>query len=319
MKKSAGRGGNLDLNKANEKTRLPLMKDLRKHASLYLMMTPFFVIFFVMTFISVGTSIWLSFTYYNLFEIPTFIGLRNYINLFLHDEIFGIAVRNTILFSLITGPVSYILCFGLAWLVNEFRNTTRVILTFCFYAPSLTGVSVFFVWQFLFSGDAYGFINGMLQNVGVINEPIQWLSDPRYNFGVLIFVQLWLSLGTSFLAFVAGFKGVDKTLYEAGGIDGIRNRFQELFYITFPSMKPQLVFGAVMQIAASFSVSTLSIQLLGQNSTNYSGHTIVLHMMDYGTVRYEMGYACAVAVILFMMMLMIKTLVNFILRYVASD
>jgi len=206
----------------------------------------------------------------------------------------------------------------LAWLINEFGHKTRVVLTFCFYAPALAGSSVFFIWQFMFSGDAHGLINGLLMNIGLIKEPVQWLTDTTYNFAVLILAQLWMSLGTGFLAFIAGFQGIDESVYEAGSIDGIRNRLQEMFYITLPMMKPQLLFGAIMQISASFSVSTLSSQLFG-TSTNYSTHTIVLHMVDYGTVRYEMGYACAIAVILFIMMLVFKTVVNFILRYVASD
>lgn len=297
----------------------PLLKDLKQHRDLYLMMLPFFLLFFLMILLPVVVATVLSFTYYNMFEFPSLIGLRNYINLFVHDDIFAIAMRNTLLFSLLTGPLSYLLCFGLAWLINEFHNGLRVLMTFCFYAPALAGGSVYFIWQFLFSGDAHGFINGALMNIGLINEPIQWLTDPSYNFGVLVFVQLWMCLGTGFLAFIAGFKGIDASLYEAGSIDGIRNRLQELFYITLPMMKPQLLFGAIMQISATFSVSTLSTQLFGATSTNYSAHTIVLHMMDYGTVRYEMGYACAVAVVLFMMMLVFKTLVNFILRYVSSD
>ena len=301
------------------KTKTPLIKDLKTHKELYIMMLPFFVLFFLMTLLPVIVAIFLSLTYYNLFETPTFIGISNYLNLFLHDEIFTIAMRNTLLFSLITGPVSYLLCFVFAWLINEFKNGTRVLLTFCFYAPALAGASVFFIWQFLFSGDSHGFINGVMMNVGLIKEPIQWLTDTKFNFGVLILVQLWMSLGTGFLAFIAGFKGVDTSLYEAGAIDGVKNRVQELFYITLPMMKPQLLFGAVMQISASFSISTLSTQLFGATSTNYSAHTIVLHMMDYGTVRYEMGYACAVAVLLFMLMLIFKTLVNFVLRYVSSD
>ena len=299
--------------------KVPLLKDLKANRDLYLMMLPFFLLFFLMILLPVLVATVLSFSYYNMFETPSFIGLKNYINLFIHDEIFGIAMRNTLLLSLLTGPVSYLLCFGLAWLINEFGNGLRVLLTFFFYAPALAGSSVFFIWQFLFSGDAHGFINGALMNIGLIKEPIQWLTDPAYNFGVLVLVQLWMCLGTGFLAFIAGFKGIDTSLYEAGSIDGVRNRLQELFYITLPMMKPQLLFGAVMQISASFSVSALSTQLFGANSTNYSAHTIVLHMMDYGTVRYEMGYACAVAVVLFMMMLIFKTLVGFVLRYVSSD
>ncbi len=307
------------MRKNNGKNKISLFQEIRRNKELYVMAAPFFILFTFFTLIAIGTAIWYSFTYYNLFEAPRFVGLKNYEALFLNDEIFAVAVRNTLLFSLITGPVGYLLCFLLAWLVNEFKTAPRVILTFCFYAPSLTGASVFFIWKFLFSGDAYGFLNGVLMNAGFISEPIQWLTDANINFGVLIFVLLWMSLGTGFLAFVAGFKGVDPSLYEAASIDGISNRVQELFHITLPLMKPQLLFGAIMQISSSFSVSTISTELIGQNSTNYSGHTIVLHMIDYGTVRYEMGYACAVAVVLFMMMLIFKTVVNFILRYISDD
>ena len=296
----------------------PFLRDVRDNKQLYLLLLPFCVVFLLMFVIPIAASMVLSLTYYNMFNTPKFIGLANYINLFLNDDVFFIALKNTLLFAVITGPLSYLLCFFAAWLINEMPKGLRVFLTFIFYAPSLT-TSVYFVWQLIFSGDSYGIVNGLLMNLGLVSEPVQWLTDPRYNLGILIVVQLWMSLGTSFLAFIAGFQSIDASLYEAGDIDGVRNRLQELFYITLPMMKPQLLFGAVMQISASFSVSTLSTQLFGANSTNYSAHTIVLHMMDYGTVRYEMGYACAVAVVLFMMMLIFKTLVGFVLRYVSSD
>lgn len=307
------------MNKLKKSHKVPLLQDLRQNKELYVMMAPFFILFAFMTLIAIGAAVYYSFTYYNLFETPSFVGFKNYEALLLHDEIFIIAVKNTLIFALITGPIGYLLCFFLAWMVNELSTLPRVILTLCFYAPSLTGASVYFIWKFLFSGDAYGFLNGVLMNAGLITEPVQWLTDSDINFWVLIFVQLWMSLGTSFLAFVAGFKGVDTSLYEAGSIDGISNRVQELLNITLPLMKPQLLFGAIMQISASFSVSALSTELIGQNSTNYSGHTIVMHMIDYGTVRYEMGYACAIAVLLFMLMLVFKTLVNFVLRYINDD
>ncbi len=307
--------------KLNTKTRgrITWRQELKMHGELYWLMSPFFIFYFLMTVLPVVVAIGLSFTYYNMLETPSFVGLQNYVNLFVSDEIFGISLRNTLLFSLITGPLGYILCFVLAWLINEFGHSVRVILTLFFYAPSLAGASVYFIWQFIFSGDTHGFINGILMNIGLVNEPIQWLTDTKYTFAVLIIVQLWMSLGTGFLSFIAGLQGVDGSLYEAGSIDGVKNRLQEMFYITVPMMKPQLLFGAIMQISASFSVSALSTQLFGVTSTNYSTHTIVLHMNDYGTVRYEMGYACAIAVVLFMMMLIFKTLVNFILRYVAND
>lgn len=301
------------------KKRITWRQELKRNRELYLLISPFFLLYFLMTILPIIAATALSFSYYNMLEAPSFIGLSNYINLFVQDEIFGISVRNTLLFSIITGPLGYILCFVLAWLINEFGHKTRVILTLCYYAPALAGSSVYFIWQFMFSGDAHGFINGILMNIGIIKEPIQWLTDTSYNFIVLILAQLWMSLGTGFLAFIAGFQGIDSSVYEAGSIDGIKNRLQEMFYITLPMMKPQLLFGAIMQISACFSVSTLSSQLFGATSTNYSTHTIVLHMIDYGTTRYEMGYACAIAVVLFVMMLVFKTIVNFVLRYVAND
>lgn len=301
------------------KKRITWRQELKRNHELYLLLLPFFLLYFLMTILPIIAATALSFSYYNMLEAPSFIGLSNYINLFVQDEIFGISVRNTLLFSIVTGPLGYILCFVLAWMINEFGRKTRVLLTLCYYAPALAGSSVYFIWQFMFSGDAHGFINGILMNIGIIKEPIQWLTDTTYNFAVLILAQLWMSLGTGFLAFIAGFQGIDSSVYEAGSIDGIKNRLQEMFFITLPMMKPQLLFGAIMQISACFSVSTLSSQLFGATSTNYSTHTIVLHMIDYGTTRYEMGYACAIAVVLFVMMLVFKTIVNFVLRYVAND
>ena len=292
----------------------PFLRDVRDNKQLYLLLLPFCVVFLLMFVIPMV----LSLTYYNMFNTPKFIGLANYINLFLNDDVFFIALKNTLLFAVITGPLSYLLCFFAAWLINEMPKGLRVFLTFIFYAPSLT-TSVYFVWQLIFSGDSYGIVNGLLMNLGLVSEPVQWLTDPRYNLGILIVVQLWMSLGTSFLAFIAGFQSIDASLYEAGDIDGVRNRYQELLYITLPSMKPQLLFGAVMQISASFSVSTISQELCGFPSTKYSAHTILLHMQDYGSLRYEMGYACAIAVVLFVLMFVFKKGVSLLMRRIGDE
>ena len=296
----------------------PFLRDVRDNKQLYLLLLPFCVVFLLMFVIPIAASMVLSLTYYNMFNTPKFIGLANYINLFLNDDVFFIALKNTLLFAVITGPLSYLLCFFAAWLINEMPKGLRVFLTFIFCAPSLT-TSVYFVWQLIFSGDSYGIVNGLLMNLGLVSEPVQWLTDPRYNLGILIVVQLWMSLGTSFLAFIAGFQSIDASLYEAGDIDGVRNRYQELLYITLPSMKPQLLFGAVMQISASFSVSTISQELCGFPSTKYSAHTILLHMQDYGSLRYEMGYACAIAVVLFVLMFVFKKGVSLLMRRIGDE
>ena len=207
------------------------------------------------------------------------------------------------------------MCLLLAWIINELPKWLRVFMTLAFYAPSLSS-STYFIWKYIFSGDAQGVINSFLITTGFINEPVQWLADESTNLIVLMVVQLWMSLGTSFLSFIAGFQGIDRGIYEAGEVDGIKNRFQELIYLTFPMLKPQLLFSAIMQIVNSFSVSTISSSLCGFPSTNYWAHTGVLHIQDYGTIRYEMGYACAISVVLFIIMVAVRRLIDFALRYV---
>ena len=298
--------------------RIPFKKELRQNYQLYLMLMPFLLLFLLFIILPIVSAVGLSFTYYNIYEEPMFNGFKNYVSLFANDDVFFIALKNTLVFAVITGPVSYVLCFFIAWLINEMSPRVRVLMTCIFYAPTLAS-SVFFIWQFIFSGDSYGFMNSILMKLDIIREPIQWLADARYSLAVLMVVQIWMSLGTSFLAFIAGFKAVDPSLYEAADIDGVRNRYQELAYITLPIMKPQLVFSAVMQISASFSVSTISMQLCGFPSTKYSAHTIVLHIMDYGNIKYEMGYACAIAVVLFAIMLLVKFLVDRVLALLGSE
>ena len=281
------------------------------------MSLPYLLCFFFFVVLPIIASVFLSFTYYNMLQAPSFIGFNNYFNLIVTDTVFLKALKNTLLFAVLTGPVSYFLCLIVAWFINELPRYLRVLMTLIFYAPSLSS-SVYFIWQYLFSGDSYGLINGFLMKLGIIYEPIQWLSDEKYTLIVVMIVQVWMSLGTSFLAFIAGFQGIDKSLYEAGDVDGIKNRYQEFFYITFPLLKPQLLFSAVMQIVTSFSVSTVSQQLCGLPSTNYSAHTIVLHITDYGNIRYEMGYACAISVVLFIIMLLTRKLIDFLLSYISD-
>lgn len=289
----------------------------KKHKHSYILIMPFFLIFSLFTVLPVLMSMLISFTYFNMLEFPKFIGWQNYTRLFLDDDIFLIALKNTILFAVITGPVSYFACFFFAWIINEFSPRVRAFLTLVFYAPSISG-NIYFIWNLIFSGDRYGFVNGFLIKVGILLEPIQWLKEEQWIMPVLILVQLWLSLGTGFLAFIAGLQTVDRTLYEAGAVDGVRNRWQELWYITLPSMRPQLMFGAVIQITTSFAVADVSIYLAGFPSVNYAGHTIVTHLIDFGTIRFEMGYASALATILFIMMLGTNLIVQKWLRKVGD-
>jgi len=293
------------------------LSEMKQSRTLYMMIAPYFLIFFVFTVFPVFLSLLVSFTNFNMLEFPDWIGWQNYARLFVRDDIFLLAVKNTIYFAAITGPVSYIACFVLAWVINELSPKVRAVATLIFYAPVLSG-NAFIVWTLLFSGDSYGYINSFLLKFRIIMEPILWLKDANYIMTIIIIVQLWLSLGTSFLAFIAGLQSMDKTLFEAGAIDGIRNRWQELWFITLPSMRPQLMFGAVIQITSSFAVAEVATTLAGFPSVAYAGHTIVTHLMDYGNIRFEMGYASSIATVLFGIMLGSNLLVQKLLKKVGE-
>ena len=288
-----------------------------RNKSSYFMIAPYFILFFFFTVLPVVMSVALSFTYFNMLEMPTFVGWKNYIKLFLEDDIFIISLKNTLLFAVITGPISYMLCLLFAWIINEFKGKLRAFLTLIFYAPSICG-NAYLVWNLILTGDRYGYLNGILLELDIINEAILWMQTEKYILPVLIVVQLWLSLGTGFLSFIAGLQTVDRSMYEAAALDGVKNRWQELWYVTLPAMKPQLMFGAVMQITQSFAVADISINLAGNPSVNYAGATVVTHLLDYGSTRFDMGYASAIATVLFLLMVGTNKLVQKILGRVGE-
>ena len=293
--------------------KLPLGAAIKKYRNQYFMVAPFAIVFILFTVLPVAASIFLSFTSFNMTSLPDFTGLRNYVTLIVEDDVFLTAIKNTLVFAILTGPLSYIMCFIFAWLINELPPIPRAIMTLVFYAPSISG-NVYLVWKLIFSSDTYGYANAWLMKLGLLQEPINFLTTEAFIMPILIVVQIWMSLGVSFLSFIAGLQTVDRAMYEAGAVEGIKNRWQELWYITLPAMKPQLMFGAVMQITSSFSVSQVSLDLVGFPSVNYAGHTIMTHLHDYGNLRYEMGYACTIAVFLFLLMLFCNILVQKVLR-----
>lgn len=285
---------------------------MKTNKACYAMLLPFMSLFIIFTVVPVVMSLPMGFTNFNMIETPKFVGLSNFYTLFLNDDVFLIAVRNTLIFAIFTGPFSYILSFIIAWLINEMNAFLKTFFTFVFYAPSMT-TSVYVTWQLILSGDSYGYLNAVLIDLGILNEPAQWLTDTNYILTVVIIVQLWMSMGAGFLAIRAGFQNIDKSMYEAGAIEGIKNRWQELFYITIPSMGPQLLFAAVIQISASFTVGVVGQNLVGLPSTDYAAHTIMNHATDYGNIRYEMGYASAICFVLFAAMLLANKGINWLL------
>ena len=292
-------------------------KEMKRNKVAYLMIAPYMLIFTCFTLIPVLLSMILSFTDFNMLEMPSRFNLDNYIRLFLDDDIFLIALKNTFIFAVIVGPASYIMSFMVAWFINELSPKIRAIVTLIFYAPSISG-QVYLVWGTLFSSDSYGWANAVLLELGIISEEIKFFQDANWVMPLCIVVAIWTSLGTSFLSFIAGLQGIDRALFEAGAVDGVKNRWQELWYITLPSMKPQLMFGAVMSITSSFGFGGIVTALCGFPSVDYAAHTIVHHLEDYGSQRFEIGYSSTIAVVLFAIMIGANMLVKKIISKVGS-
>ena len=282
---------------------------IKRNKTAYFMIAPFMILFFIFTIIPVALSLVLSLTSFNMLQWPKFVFLDNYVTLFLDDDLFITALKNTLIFAAVTGPASYIISFVVAWFINELPPRIRAVVTLVFYAPSIAG-NVYLIWTTIFSSDSYGLMNGFLLQMGVIDTPILFFQNAKFVMPLCIAVALWTSLGTSFLAFIAGLQGINKSLFEAGAIDGIKNRWQELWYITLPSMKPQLMFGAIMSITGSFNFGGIVTALAGNPSVDYVAYTLQHHLEEYQNNRWEVGYASAISFLLFLMMIGMNVVVT---------
>ena len=293
-------------------------KEMKNNWAAYLMILPYLFIFILFTVFPVVLSIIFSFTDFNMLEWPNWVGISNYISLFFDDDIFIIACKNTLIFSGIVGPTSYIMAILVAWFINELAPKIRSVVTLIFYAPSIANSAYLIFKTAIFSSDSYGLFNSLLMKLGIVTSPVPWFEYEKAIMPLVIIVALWTSLGTSFLSNIAGLQGIDKSYYEAGAVDGVRNRWQELWYITLPSMKGQLMFSAIMSITGAFGFGDVVTQLCGFPSVNYCAHTIIHHLQDYGSQRYEMGYSSAIAVVLFLIMIGANMLVSKLLSKVGQ-
>ncbi len=293
------------------------LKEMKNNWVAYIMLAPYYLIFLTFTIIPVFVSFFLSFTSFNMIEAPVFIGMDNYARLFLDDDIFILACQNTLIFAAVTGPVSYLLSFMIAWFINELPPKLRAFITLIFYAPNISG-SAYMIFQVAFSSDSYGLVNGWLLDLELRDTPILFFQNAAYVMPLCIVVALWTSLGAGFLSFIAGFQTVDRSMYEAGAVDGVKNRWQELWYITLPAMRPQLMFGAILAITGAFGFGGIVDALAGNPSVDYCAWTIMHHLNDYGGARFETGYASAIATILFIIMIGSNKIVNILLKKVGQ-
>jgi len=290
------------------------MKKLwKRHGIGYAFLAPFLVLFFVFVLLPVFVGMGMSLFHYNLLQPAKFAGLANYKALIFDDDVFLLSLQKTILFAVIIGPAGYIASLMMAWVLNQLK--LRSVFSFMFYIPSITSaVAMTVIWQNFFSTDRFGLVNSILLKLNMIDQPILWNQDVRTIFGVCALISVWMSMGNGFLVFLAGFQNLPAEINEQGRIDGIRNRVQELFYLTLPQMKPQLLFGAINSIVTAFAVFDVPMQFAGFPSANYAAHTIVAHMYDFAFVRFQMGYSSAIAVVLFAIMFILGRLCFRLLR-----
>ena len=281
--------------------------------SLWLFLGPYYLMFAIFIIIPVVVAIGLSFTNFNAIQFPSFVGLANYVNLLTQDATFmRYVLPNTLFFALIVGPGGYILAFMMAWMLAQVPHKPRTVLALALYSPSMTaGVAMSVLWRVIFSGDESGYLNSILLRIGMVTEPIQFLQSPEYLMLIMILVTLWSSMGVGFLAMLSGILNINPEMYEAAYIDGLKNRFQEIIYVTIPSMRPQMLFGAVMAIVATFQAGAIGVALSGANPTpQYAGQLMVNHIEDFGFLRFEMGYAAAVSVVLLIVVYGFSKVVN---------
>ena len=277
---------------------------LNDKISIGLLIMPYILLFSLFIIIPITVAWGLSLTHFDLIQTPVLTkpyGMYNYVMLITQDSNFlKYVIPNTIKYAFIVGPGGYVLSFIMAWMLSQIQATPRKFISLAMYTPSMVGgIFIGVVWKTVFSGNQDGYINALLLDWGFIDESIQFLQSPDHLLNIMIFVSLWSSMGIGFLAMLAGLLNVDKTLYEAALVDGIKNRFQEIVYITIPQMKPQMLFGAVMAIVGAFNSGYIGVALSGANPTpQYSGQLIINHIEDYGFIRYEMGYAAAISVVL---------------------
>ena len=290
-------------------------KFTKRDAQGYLMLAPFAILFSLFVLVPVVWGFALSLTHYNIVQPMRFAGLDNYINLFTQDDLFLKALKNTLTFAVISGPIGFLSSFFFAWVINQLRF--RNAFSLAFYAPSIvSSVAISVIWLYLFSSDRYGLVNTVLLDLGILQNPISWTKDPTYIMPLIILISVWMSMGSGFLTNLAGLTNLNPELSEAARIDGVKNRFQDLFYVVLPQMKPYLLFNAIMATVNSLNVYDVTVSVAGFPSPDYSVHTIVAHMYDYGFIRFELGYACAIAFVLFMINFLLG---RFFMKLLATD
>ncbi len=279
-------------------------KNKRDTLSAWLMLSPFLIFFILFVLYPIIMNFYYSFTNYNLFKAPNFIGLKNYEKL-LKDEVFHKAIYNTTVYALISIIGLTVLGLLAATALNrKIRGIKAIRMLFIFpYATSMTAVSL--IWLMMFD-PLSGFLNKALITLNL--PPSNWLFDKNISLWCLIFVNVWKNMGYCMLIFLAGMSSIPIDIYEAAVIDGASDR-QKLWNITIPMLKPVTFFVLVTTTLESFK--TFEQVLIMTRGDPLNATTTIVHQIYLrGFSEFKMGYASAMTVVLFIIVFSI-TLLNF--------
>lgn len=292
----------------------PKFKKKFRNIDLIFFLGPYMAVFFIFTILPVIVAYILAFTQFDSLQMPVWVGLQNYERLFLEEQYFGIALQNSFILASLSGPLNYFVAFIFAWILNEVPPKPRTVLTLLFYIPSMVG-GFQFLLDLLLSQDKYGWINGWLIQLGFIDEPLQFAKMTDIMIPLAVIIMLWNALGQQFLIFISSLQGVDKSLYEAGAVDGISNRWQELYYITLPAIKGQLALNAILTITSA--VAIVAPAYFGNPTQDYRLYTLQMMVNDY-TSRLELGYVTAMSSIMFVISLTVNKIVQYLIGKIGT-
>ncbi len=282
----------------------------REAVVFYLTVSPWIIGFLLFTVIPMAISLYLSFTRWNVVNPPQWIGLDNYVRMFTDDPDFYQSLKVTILYTITSVPLQIVVALGLAILLNEATRAVGFFRT-AFYIPSIVAsVASAVLWQWIFN-PRFGPINGLLRSFG-LGAP-NWFNDPNYALIALVIMSGW-GVGGQMLIFLAGLKGIPRSLYEAAEVDGA-GRLTRFVRLTLPMLSPTIFFNLIMAMIGAFqtfdSAFVISTARSGQiGSPLKSTLFYLLHLYQEGFSFLNMGYASALAWVLFIIILTVTVVIN---------
>ncbi len=270
----------------------------------YMFLAPALIVIAVFVIYPIFAVVFYSFTDYTIVNPPVWIGLKNYQDL-LQDSVFWLALEHSLIYLLVT-PILIFLSILLAIVVNRQLPGINFFRSL-YYIPVISGsIAVGIAWRLIW--DTNGLLNSVLLSFGFLKEPIQWLAEPRYTLAIAMFLTIWLGLGFYMMIFLAGLQNISEELYDAAVIDGA-NGWQKHWHVSFPGLRPQITFVAVISSLAALEVfNEIYVLTGGLGGILDSGVTVVFYLWRVAFRLQHAGYASAIAMVLLLITLVFSVI-----------